>query len=384
MEMLLVHAAARKLTLKNQLRLAFLGGDWIALSAPSRIREYFGKVQVVSVGGPTETTVWNIWYPVKDVHADWHSIPYGYPIANTRYYVLDEQLQDCQIGEPGELCCSGIGLLKGYWRNEEQTRARTALHPGTGERIYRTGDRGRVMPNGEIEFLGRMDRQIKINGQRIELGEIEATLLRQPGVKQAVVDAIELDGQKRLAAYIVPENDLESVLGNGEPPQARKLRTALEKFLPAYMIPSSFLMMATLPLNANGKVDRTLLPASVPTPLAATGEPPRDGSAVKEGMEETIAVVWKRALGVEHLAATDNFFDLGGDSILIVEAHAELQQILNRNFSVTDLFQYPSIRALANYLDGGGSQLASSEIAERTRKQRDAMRKNRDKAGQLS
>jgi acyl carrier protein len=273
--------------------------------------------------------------------------------------------------------------LKGYWRNEEQTHARTALHPGTGERIYRTGDRGRVMLNGEIEFLGRMDRQIKINGQRIELGEIEATLLHQPGVKQAVVDAIELDGQKRLAAYIVPENGLESVSGNGESPQAHNLRTALEKFLPTYMIPSSFLVMEELPLNANGKVDRSLLPASVQAPVPALAEPASDGSAVK-GTEETIAVVWKRALGVEHLAPTDNFFDLGGDSILIVEVHADLQQILNRNLSVTDLFQYPSIRALAYYLDGRGSQLASSEIAERTRKQRDAMRKNRDKAGQLS
>jgi pyochelin synthetase len=389
MEMLLVHAAARKLALKDRLRLAFLGGDWIALSAPGRIREHFGDVQVVSVGGPTETTVWNIWYPVNEVHSDWASIPYGHPIANTRYYVLDEQLNDCSGGEPGELCCSGVGLLKGYWRNDEQTRARTAIHPGTGERIYRTGDRGRFMADGEIEFLGRMDRQIKINGQRIELGEIEANLLRQPGVKQAVVDAIELDGQKRLVAYIVPEIGPGSVPENGGSLQAHNLRMALEKFLPTYMIPSSFLVMEALPLNANGKVDRSLLPTFMQAPVPAPAEAASDGSAVKEGTEETIAVVWKRALGVEHLAPTDNFFDLGGDSILIVEVHAELQQILNRNFSVTDLFQYPSIRALANYLDGGASQFGSSEMAERIRKQRDAITKQRkgrarDSAGQLS
>jgi acyl carrier protein len=367
--------------LKGRLRLAFLGGDWIALSAPERIRAHFGDVQVVSVGGPTETTVWNIWYPVKNVQADWNSIPYGHPIANTRYYVLDEQLQDCPRGEPGELCCSGVGLLKGYWRNDEQTRARTALHPRTGERIYRTGDRGRFMPDGEIEFLGRIDRQIKINGQRIELGEIEATLLRQSGVKQAVVDAIDFDGQKKLAAYIVPENVPENVPGNGQPLQAHTLRAALESFLPAYMIPSSFLMMEALPLNANGKVDRSLLP----TPHSPRSEPASGGPAVKAGTEEIISSVWKKVLGVEHLGPADNFFDLGGDSLLLVEVHAELQQTLNRKFSVTDLFQFPSIRALSNYLDGQASQVASSEIAERIRKQRNAMakqRNNKDKVGQ--
>ena len=388
MDMLLVHASARKLTMADRLRLAFLGGDWIPISAPARIRAHFGDVQVVSVGGPTETTVWNIWYPVKEMRAEWKSIPYGHPIANTCYYVLDENLNDCAAGEPGELCCSGVGLLKGYWRNDEQTRARTAIHPRTGERIYRTGDRGRFMPDGEIEFLGRIDRQIKISGQRIELGEIEATLLRQPGVKQAVVDAIEIDGQKKLAAYIVLEktvleNVLESVPESGQQLQADRLRTALESFLPVYMIPSSFLMMESLPLNANGKVDRSQLPSPVPARVPAPAEPDNGRPVVKNETEEIITAVWKKALGVEHLGPADNFFDLGGDSILLVEVHAELQQTLNRKLSVTDLFQFPSIRALSNYLDGQASQVDSSEIAERIRKQRNAMAKQRNKVGQL-
>jgi acyl carrier protein len=197
-------------------------------------------------------------------------------------------------------------------------------------------------------------------------------------VKQAVVDAIDVGGQKKLAAYIVPE----SASKTGQPLQAHQLRTALESFLPAYMIPSSFLMMEALPLNANGKVDRSLLPA----PLPPRSEPAGGGPAVKEGMEETIATVWKKVLGVEHLAPIDNFFDLGGDSILLVEVHAELQQTLNRKFSVTDLFQFPSIRALSNYLDGQASQVASSDIAERSRKQRNALakqRKDKDKVVQL-
>jgi amino acid adenylation domain-containing protein len=393
MEMLLAHAAATNLTLKGRLRLAFLGGDWIPLSAPGRIHRHFGDVQVVSVGGPTETTVWNIWYPVKNVQPDWNSIPYGHPIANTRYYVLNEhtlnehplddhpnnpQLQDCPRGEPGELCCSGVGLMKGYWRDEEQTRVRTAIHPVTGERIYRTGDRGRFMPDGEIEFLGRIDRQIKINGQRIELGEIEATLQRQPGVKQAVVDLIEVEGQKKLAAYIVPEDAPEdapeNAPANGHPLQAHQLRAALEALLPAYMVPSSFLLMEALPLNANGKVDRSRLPATVPV----RNDSAKGASSVQPGTEEIVAAVWKQLLAVEEIGPADNFFDLGGDSILIVSVHAELQQKLNRKLSVTDLFQYPSIRALSNYLDGKAAQGASPEIAERIRKQRNAMAKQRN------
>jgi len=370
MEMLLVHAAAQSIVLRDRLRLAFLGGDWIPLSAPERIHAHFGDVQIVSVGGPTETTVWNIWYPVRTIQAGWKSIPYGHPIANTHYYVLDEDLNECQVGEPGELCCAGVGLLKGYWRDPEQTAVRTAVHPRTGERIYRTGDRGRLMSDGEIEFLGRIDRQIKINGQRIELGEIEANLIRQPGVRQAAVDSVEMEGQKRLVAYVVPEN--------GHRPETQELRTALETFLPAYMVPASFLMLESLPLNANGKVDRSLLGSA-----AVHAEPVNGGAPVEEGIEVVISSVWRRALGVEEIAPTDNFFDLGGDSILLVQVHAELQAVLNRSFSVTDLFQYSSVRSLSNYFKGEASlQLAGFDIADRTRKRQSAMAKQR-RLGQL-
>ncbi len=364
MEMLLAHAAARKLVLRDRLRLAFLGGDWIPLSAPGRIRKHFGDVEVVSVGGPTETTVWNIWYPVKQVRPDWKSIPYGHPIANTCYYVLDENLNECPTGEPGELCCSGVGLLKGYWRKPEQTAARTALHPRTGERIYRTGDRGRLMPDGEVEFLGRIDRQIKINGQRIELGEIEATLIRQPGVKQAVVDAVEADDQKKLVAYVVPEIGFHL--------QPTDLRVAVEDFLPAHMLPSSFLMLDSLPLNANGKVDRSLLPA-----LTSNGSVPGEPSPMS-GLEATISSIWCRALGVKQPSPNDNFFDLGGDSILLVQVHAELQEALGRVFSVTDLFQYCSIRSLGKYLERQTKpQVAADDIADRVSKRQKAVAQQR-------
>ena len=362
MEMLLVHAAAQSIHMPGHLRLAFLGGDWIPLTAPARIRRHFGDVQVVSVGGPTETTVWNIWYAVGEARPEWTSVPYGHPIANTRYYVLDENLEDCPPGTAGEMCCAGVGLLKGYWRNEEQTRARTAIHPRTGERIYRTGDRGRFMADGELEFLGRIDRQVKISGQRIELGEIEAALIRQPGIRQAIVDAVEIEGHKKLVAYVVPESGVHL--------EAPKLRAALEKSLPAYMVPFSFLMMDALPLNTNGKVDRTLLPA----PVAPRAEPSNGHATAGSGVEETISAVWRKLLGLERVGVDDNFFDLGGDSILLVAAHGELQKLLQRTFPVTDLFQFSTVRALARGLEGSDKKPAAvADMAERVRKQRAAL-----------
>jgi amino acid adenylation domain-containing protein len=208
MEMLLEHVAGCPGVLPPSLRLAFLGGDWISVTLPERLKALAGNVLVVSVGGPTETTLWNIWYPIEQVNPAWKSIPYGRPIANTRYYVLNEALEDCPVWVPGELCCAGVGVAKGYWRDEDKTRARFIRHPRTGERIYRTGDLGRYLPDGTIEFLGRVDSQVKIFGYRIEPGEIEATLCEHAGVRAAVVTAAEdPGGHKRLVAYVVPDRE---------------------------------------------------------------------------------------------------------------------------------------------------------------------------------
>lgn len=213
MEMLLEHASDRSERLPSCLRWAFLGGDWISVTLPSRLNRLISDVQVVSVGGPTETTLWSIWYPVKAVEPAWKSIPYGQPIANTKYYVLNESLNECPVWVPGELCCAGIGLAQGYWRNEEKTRANFIHHPHTGERIYRTGDLGCYLPDGNIEFLGRVDFQIKLRGHRIEPGEVEAALIHHPAIKNAVVTTLE-DSHKNhsLAAYVVLEPNEESRL----------------------------------------------------------------------------------------------------------------------------------------------------------------------------
>lgn len=198
--------ADRRELLPYSLRCTVLAGDWIPVTLPDRLRTLVEGVQVIASGGPTETTIWDIWYPVGEVDAAWQSIPYGKPMNNTRYYVLNHALEPCPAWVPGQLSISGAGLARGYWRDEEKTRERFIIHPQTGERIYRSGDMGRYLPDGNIEFLGREDFQVKIRGYRIELGEIEAALQQHPAISSAVVTAIgEPRGLKRLVAYVVPK-----------------------------------------------------------------------------------------------------------------------------------------------------------------------------------
>jgi amino acid adenylation domain-containing protein len=189
----------------ESVRLVMLSGDWIPVSLPDRIRALSKDVQLVSLGGPTETTIWNICYPINEVDPQWKSIPYGRPMANATYHVLNEELEACPEWVAGELYIGGAGLARGYWRDEAQTRARFITHPESGERLYRSGDRGRFLPDGNIELLGRMDLQVKIQGHRIELEEIEATIRQHPSVRAAVVKAVEGPQEtKRLLAYVVP------------------------------------------------------------------------------------------------------------------------------------------------------------------------------------
>jgi yersiniabactin nonribosomal peptide synthetase len=195
------------------LRLILLSGDWIPLDLPDKIKSYCNGVRVIGLGGATEASIWSNLCPIEKINPNWKSIPYGYPMLNQRFHVFNESMEDCPEWVPGQLYIGGIGLAKGYWRDEEKTKSSFIVCPQTGERLYRTGDFGRYLPDGSIEFLGREDFQIKINGYRIELGEIETTLKRLPGVKDAVVTVTEGTGkEKQLAGYVVPNHEKESVL----------------------------------------------------------------------------------------------------------------------------------------------------------------------------
>lgn len=213
MQMLLEYVANRDEVMSQSLRLVLLSGDWIPLNLPDRIKAHFHNARVVGLGGATEASIWSNLYPIREVDSSWKSIPYGRPMANQRYHVFNEFMENCPVWVPGQLYIGGIGLARGYWRDEEKTRAGFIIHPRSGERLYRTGDLGCYLPDGNIEFLGREDFQIKIRGHRIELGEIEATLERLPGVKNAVVGlAGEFHEKNYLVGYVVPDPENESNL----------------------------------------------------------------------------------------------------------------------------------------------------------------------------
>ncbi|MDC0721163.1 amino acid adenylation domain-containing protein [Nannocystis bainbridge] len=210
LEMLVEHLEHAADDVPEALRWVILAGDWIPVGLPDRLRAHLPRVAMVASGGPTETTIWDIWYPIGAVDPAWRSIPYGRPMTGSRYHVLDPALRPCPAQVPGELYIGGVGLARGYWRDEARTAAAFVVHPVTGERLYRSGDLGRWLPDGNIEFLGRADNQVKVGGVRIELEEIEAELGRHPQVRGcAVVVKGEPGGARHLVAFVVP-NETEA------------------------------------------------------------------------------------------------------------------------------------------------------------------------------
>jgi amino acid adenylation domain-containing protein len=260
MEMLVTHVGGRGDTLPASLRLVMMSGDWIPVSLPDRIRALApGGIEIIGMGGATEASIWSNAYRIGEVDPAWPSIPYGKPLGNQRFEVLDGSLRRRPDWVPGELHIGGAGVAMGYWRDEERTRRSFIRHPRTGERLYRTGDLGRYLPDGNLEFLGREDFQVKIQGFRVELGEIESALLGHDGVESAVVTAVgPLQGERRLVAYLTRTGTSE--LGDDE--FASAVRTHLADRLPAYMLPSRIVLLDALPLTGNGKVDRNALPAA--------------------------------------------------------------------------------------------------------------------------
>jgi amino acid adenylation domain-containing protein len=326
------------------LRLVLLSGDWIPVPLPDQVRTAFPGARVVSLGGATEATVWSNWYPIGEVDPRWTSIPYGRPIADARYYVLDAALSPCPVGVPGDLYIGGDVLCMGYVYQPDLTAAQFLPDPFAaasrrGARMYHTGDRARYGADGNLEFLGRVDYQVKIRGYRIELGEIEVALSRHPGVREAIVLAREdVPGDKRLVGYIVPARQ--------PAPTAAELREFLLASLPEYMVPWAFVELQAFPVTTNGKLDRAALPAPQASPSAVGGA----YVAPRNELERSIARVWREVLGVERVGVNDNFFESGGSSLLIVKLHTRLKEALGRDVPVMELFRHTTIDALARKL----------------------------------
>lgn len=282
--------------------------------------------------GPTEATVWTSVYAITRKHGE-AIVPIGKAIANMRIYIADDALQPVPVGVAGEVLIGGSGISRGYLDQAGLTAERFIPDPfgGTGGRLYKTGDRARYLADGNIEFLGRVDQQVKIRGYRIELGEIEACLLRHPSIKTAAVIVHEdLPGNKRLAAYLVAEH--------GNTADTEAVKTHLKQHLPEYMLPSAWLWLDAMPLNANGKLDRNALPASA----ASCNDAPAY-VAPRDEAEQAVADIWREVLGVRQVSIHDDFFELGGHSLSGVQVTAKVQELFNIEMPVNILFEAATV-----------------------------------------
>lgn len=348
----------------RSLRVMCVGGEAFPPSLAAELHRIVPG-DINNMYGPTETTIWSAMHTVS---GSAETIPLGKPLANNELYVLDAFRQPVPPGVAGELYIGGAQVVRGYWRRHDLTIERFVPHPfrrDPAARLYRTGDLVRWRPDGTLEFLGRVDFQVKVRGYRIELGEIEAALAGHPDVREAVVVARDDDknGDVRLVGYVVWKKPVD----NG----ATMLREHLRASLPEFMVPSHFVTLRDMPRTPNQKIDRKALPApasAVATQAAATTQPP---VAPSGELEPVIATIWQEVLKLPHVGVADNFFDLGGHSLLAVQVHSKLKKALGRDLAITDLFRFPTIRGLANFLGGAQDGAAVKSGIDRAAQRRE-------------
>jgi amino acid adenylation domain-containing protein len=316
--------------------------------------------------GPTEATV---WATVAECQPDGQHPTIGKPIVNAQIYLLDAFLQPVPVGVPGELHIGGVGLARGYVNSPDLTADRFIPNPFSstpGMRLYKTGDLARFMPSGEIDYLSRLDHQVKVRGFRIELGEVESVLGQYYGVREGVVLAHgNTLSDSRLIAYVVPDGN--AVLNIND------LRQHLSERLPEYMVPASFVMIETLPLTSNGKIDRRSLSQLHGFSQKAESE----YAAPRNETELIIAGIWQDALQTEKVGIDDNFFDLGGHSLLMVGVHNKLKERFKKDVPIADLFKHPTVRLLTQCFNEETKQTSSQSIRDRAKKQKEAANRKR-------
>jgi amino acid adenylation domain-containing protein len=328
----------------KSLRCLLFGGESVTPKWVQRVLENGPPRQLLHVYGPTENTTFSSWHQVEQVPEDTATIPIGRAISNTQIYLLSPDLEPVPIGVAGELYLAGDGLARGYLGRPDLTAEAFIPHPWSsrpGALLYKTGDIARYRANGEVEFLGRRDHQVKVRGFRIELGEVEAALKNHPSVQETVVLSTEHEGLNSLVAYVVPHS---SEAGNRHASLAGELRQFLSARLPAYMVPSCFTMLDVLPLNANGKVDRALLPAPTRNVLE-NYVPPRNAT------EEILCGIWSDVLDLPKVGTADNFFELGGHSLLATQLVSRLRDTFRVELPLAKLFDSPTPSGLAMHIE---------------------------------
>ncbi|MFW5762801.1 MAG: amino acid adenylation domain-containing protein [Coleofasciculus sp.] len=336
-----------------------LGGEALSWTLVENLKQYAPSCQIINHYGPTEATIGVLTYSIEDESIQQRSqtVPMGRPLANTQVYILDEYLQPVPMGVPGELYIGGNNLARGYLNQPELTNERFIPNPFSHEsesRLYKTGDLARYLPDGTIEFLGRIDNQIKIRGFRIEPGEIESVLRQNPEVQDVAVLVREDDsGGKRLVAYVIPRQ--------GKTFNTSELRHFLKEKLPDYMMPSAFVLLKNLPLTANGKVDFQVLRS-----LEITRPDLEDAFVTpRTPVEESLARTWAELLRLEQVGVHDNFFDLGGHSLLVTQVVSRLRDTFAVELPLSNFFDAPTIADLAVIITQRLAEQTDSELLEK-------------------
>jgi acyl-coenzyme A synthetase/AMP-(fatty) acid ligase/acyl carrier protein len=334
----------------RSLRRVVCSGEALSAELARRCLASMPWVELHNLYGPTEAAIDVTYWKcvIDDPHA---SVPIGKGIANTRLYVVDDAMEPVPMGVPGELCLAGVGLARGYWGRGDLTAERfvpDGLSGRSGERLYRTGDLVRWQADGNLEYLGRNDQQVKIRGFRIELGEIEAALQEHGRVRQAVVIAREDEtGDRRLVAYLVPEQEGQE--GDKEQGKAglriSELREHLQGKLPEYMVPGAYVQLEKMPLNSNGKIDRKQLPQ------AEMESTEQDYVGPRNCTEETLCRLWQEVLRRERVGIHDNFFKIGGHSLMAVQLATRIREGFKLDIPLQRMFELPTIAQLAEAID---------------------------------
>ncbi|SHM60400.1 non-ribosomal peptide synthetase [Ruminococcus flavefaciens] len=344
MQMLTAYMSRNSELRKESLRQVLLSGDWIPVTLPDEIRHFFKDVRISGLGGATEASIWSNTYDIpENVPSDWKSIPYGKPLRNQKYYVLDNDLSDCPDGVAGMLYIQGEGLAKGYYHDELKTQERFIFHNDKNERLYCTGDLGRYLKDGNIEFLGRNDDQVKISGYRVELGEIEAAVKNCCGAEQVAAVVVSAGELHYTAVFVQDFNDSfdpDSIISE------------LRNKLPDYMVPAVVGKIERIPLSSNGKVDRKQLAEKAEEMYEAKENgssreivPPRTET------ESKIHDIWCGLLGFDSISVEDHFFGIGGNSIQVIHMTNSVSAEFGCDVNVTSFFEHPTIRTLACYID---------------------------------
>jgi amino acid adenylation domain-containing protein len=349
----------------QHLKRVICSGEALSFELQAKFFARFAHVELHNLYGPTEAAI-DVTFWECQRQTPGRVVPIGRPIANTQIYILNQQLQPVPVGVPGELHIGGVGLARGYLHRPQLTTEKFIPHPFShqrGARLYKTGDLARYLPNGAIEYLGRIDDQVKLRGFRIELGEIAATLEQVAEIQQAVVIVREdTPGDQRLVAYLVP-------CANSPHPQPQKLRDFLQQQLPQYMIPAAYVFLDTLPLTPNGKLNRRALPAP-----AIVSETNHQIVLPRNPVEEKLAAIWAEVLGLQQVGIDNNFFELGGHSLLATQVISQTRQAFQVELPISRLFDLPTIALFAEEITQAQTAKLEKPIIAPQRLARDTRR----------